>query len=220
MFTRFTLCILFVCGVTAWADRSLANGLDVAPALNPDFVLTPDERDLLAKKKFFVRVQEDKLGTAAAVISGAVDIDAPRSVVWNVMLDCDLAPSFVPRLKKCEVIETGPDGLWDVREHQIGFGVILNDFINVFRSNYLPEREIQFHLVGGDLKTQEGVWRFETIGADQSMTRVHYRARLAVGKPVPRFLIRRTIRKDMPRIFSALKETAEAKANLENVSKL
>lgn len=174
---------------------------------------TDDELSQLASGRSVVRVSPDRDGGAAALIVGSIEIDAPRSVVWDIMVDCNRAPDLVPGLKSCEIVEDGPDGRWDIREHRIKFGPIFSDVVNIFRSDYTPNQQIQFHLVGGDLKTQEGAWRLENASADQSRTRVIYNARLAIGQPVPRFLIRRNIRKDMPRVLHALKETAELAAH-------
>ncbi len=174
---------------------------------------TDDELSQLASGRPVVRVSRDRDGGAAALVFGSIEIDAPRSVIWDIMVDCDRAPDLIPGLKSCEVVEGGPDGRWDIREHRIKFGPVFNDVVNIFRSDYIPNREIQFHLVGGDLKTQEGAWRLENVSADRSRTRVIYHARLAIGRPVPRFLIRRSIRKDMPRIFHTLKKTAEFAAH-------
>ena len=194
------------------ASTALAQTIEATPSDPESFELTEKEREKLQEDRSVVRVTRDREGGAAALVFGAVDIDAPPSTVWKIMLDCSLAPDIVPGLKSCEIVEDSADGLWDIREHHVSFGAVFSDFVNIFRSDYIPNEEIQFQLVGGDLKTQEGVWRLEATGADQSMTRVYYRARLAIGKPVPRFLIRRTIRKDMPRIFRALKEKAERTA--------
>jgi len=220
MSLRIAIGALSTITVVLWAADSVAQNNEIKPSLETDFILTEKELARLSKDRSVVRVTRDRQGDAAALVFGAVDIDAPRSVVWNIMLDCNFAPNIVPGLKACEIVEHGVDGLWDIREHHVSFGAIFSDFVNIFRSDYIPNQEIQFHLVGGDLKTQEGVWRLESTGADQSMTRVYYRARLAIGKPVPRFLIRRTISKDMPRIFSALKETAEIAAGQTDVSRV
>ena len=216
LFTNTARALAFA--LTFVASAAIAQTVEATPSDPASFALTEKEQEKLLEERSVVRVTRDREGGAAALVFGAVDIDAPPTTVWKIMLDCGLALDIVPGLKSCEVVEDSADGLWDIREHHVSFGAVFSDFVNIFRSDYIPNEEIQFQLIGGDLKTQEGVWRLEATGADQSMTRVYYRARLAIGKPVPRFLIRRTIRKDMPRIFRALKETAERTAMPANVS--
>jgi hypothetical protein len=185
------------------------------PALHSiGFTLTDKELAELAQDRPVIRVTPDEEGDAAARIFGAVEIDAPRDVIWEIMLDCARAPEFVPGLTDCTIIETGADGRWDVREHRINFGFVFTNVVNVFRSEYIPLEQISFHLIGGDLKTQEGVWQLKTIRTEPARTRVLYDARLAIGRPVPRFLVRRSIRNDMPEVFRALKSAAEADAEL------
>ena len=199
--------VIFVMKLSIVTVHAATN--DVGPIDAPVFDLTKEERSLLSEDRTVVRVSPDRHGDTAAVVFGSIEIDAPQSVVWDLMLDCDRAPELVPGLTSCKVIESGPDGQWDIREHRINFSIFYSNVVNIFRSDYIPDKEIRFHLVGGDLKTQEGTWRLEATSADQTRTRVLYRARLAVGKPVPRFLVRRSIRKDFPKVLRSLKDAAE-----------
>ena len=220
MLSRIAISALSAIVVVFCSAQMAALGNELHSSFENELTLTEKEVERLSKGRPIVRVTRDQQGDAAALIFGAVDIRAPRSVVWDIMLDCDLAPDIVPGLKACKIVDHGEDGLWDIREHHVSIGAIFSDFVNIFKSDYIPNQEIRFHLIGGDLKTQEGVWRLESTGADQPSTRVYYRARLAIGKPVPRFLIRRTIRKDIPRILNALKDAAELEADQADVSRL
>ncbi|MGH8306169.1 MAG: hypothetical protein ACRETG_11215, partial [Steroidobacteraceae bacterium] len=39
-------------------------------------------------------------------VSAAVRINAGREAIWDVMTDCERAPTFVPGLRNCRRIET------------------------------------------------------------------------------------------------------------------
>lgn len=211
---------VFLLAVTALLHAPLAHAqtADIVPGdAQSSFALTEKELAALSKNSSVVHVIKDDEGDAAAKVFGAIEIDAPQSVIWEIMLDCAQAPALVRGLKSCKIVEADPDGLWDVREHRISYSFLFSDVVNIFRSDYTPFTEIRFHLVGGDLKVQEGAWTLENIDTAHPRTRVVYNARLAIGKPVPRFLVRRGVRKDVPRILEALKEKAEqaARANTE-----
>ena len=200
-----------LCACAVMLAGSMAHAVDEGKIAVAGSVstFTPDELELLANGLPVLRVTSDEQGEAAARIFGSIEIDAPASEIWEIMLDCTRAPEFVPGLKSCRIIETGPEGSWDIREHKINAGFIFTDVVNVFRSEYIPNRQITFRLVGGDLKMQEGTWQLEQLGGDQPRTRVIYHARLAIGRPVPRFMVRRSVRADMPGVFLALKNVAE-----------
>ena len=168
--------------------------------------LSEDDAAALARGDTVVHVAPDKSEVnAAAAITAAIDINAPPEIVWDVMLDCEKAPKFVPNLKSCEVIETGAAGEYDIRRHVIRYGFIGGNIENIFRSDYKDQEEISFYLVGGDLKVQQGSWKLISLDEGER-TRVLYDAQLAIGKPVPRFLIRRSVRNDMPDVLTALRE--------------
>ena len=192
--------------VTSWGSRWLA-ALMIAiwTQLGSVYALSDDELAALTRGETVVHVSKDSSEVnAAAAIFAAIDIEAPPQVVWDIMLDCEKAPLFVPNLKSCEVIEGDPEGAFDVRRHVIRYGFIGGNIENIFRSDYKQTEEISFYLVGGDLKVQQGSWKLEGLD-DGARTRVIYDAQLAIGKPIPRFLIRRSVRKDMPEVLQALR---------------
>lgn len=176
----------------------------------PEF--TAGEREDLARGEPVVRVERDRRADdGAAAVFGAVDIRAERKTIWNIMLDCGRAPEIVSNLKSCAVVESAPDGAYDVREHVISYTLLFPRVRSVFRSEYTPYEEIRFEKAGGDLRVLEGVWRLAPAG-DGERVRVIYQARLAIAAPVPRAIMRANVRGDMRDILRALRETAERDA--------
>ncbi len=178
--------------------------------------LSDHDIEVLKGRELIVEVSRDEgEGAAAASVFAAIDIAAPRSVIWALMVDCEKAHLFVADLHSCEVVEAGGDGAWDVRKHVIRYSRFLPQTENVFRSDYAPYSEIRFQKAGGDLKIMEGVWRLSEIdhGAGSRLT---YESRLALGKPVPRPLIRRAVRGDVPKILLSLRDASEAAAGDSN----
>lgn len=156
-----------------------------------------------------VSVSPDPDGVAAGRVEATVDIAAPPGVVWAVMVDCDGAPAFVPGLRHCAVLETGPDGAWDVREHRVRWSRFAPAARNVFRADYAPQTEIRFRRIDGDLKIADGVWRLAADGAGG--TRLTYDARLALGRPVPRAWVRAALKRDARAILEAVRDEAVAR---------
>jgi len=143
-------------------------------------------------------------------IEAAIEIDAPAEIIWQIMVDCDQAQSIVPHLTSCEILQRGDSGdgktSWDVRRHKIKYGALFPSTKNQFKSVYNRQRSIHFEKAGGDLKHLKGVWRLEENG---TLVRVTYRAEINIGKPVPKFLVRRAVRKDTMEILQRLRKRAE-----------
>ena len=108
------LAVLMLAGPPAWAAPE-AGGIHVE--------VTPDP------------------GGASGLMRGSVEIDATPEQVWEVLIDCAVAPKMVASLKSCRILERDPQGRWDVRE-QVSRAGPLPSVRSVFRSDYDRPRRI------------------------------------------------------------------------------
>ena len=141
-------------------------------------------------------------------VSAAVYINASPARLWDLMRDCDQAPEFVPGLKRCEVLETAPDGSSQQIEHEIKYAWFIPRVTYRFRADYVPLRSIRFKRVSGGLRQLEGSWQL--IELSQGGTLVSYEVRIVPGFMVPKWAVRRSVKKQLPRVLKALRERAEA----------
>lgn len=166
--------------------------------------LSPDETARLKAGEALVRVSEDATGEADGHIEAAIDIPAPPSRIYAVMLDCARTMKFLTKLKTCKVLEASPDGLTDVREHRSKWLAILPETVSVFRSTYVRDREIRFEKLSGDFKFLKGSWRLEPEAGGKT-TRVFYDVRVGISAPVPGFMIRSALQEDVPKLLKGLR---------------
>jgi uncharacterized membrane protein len=174
--------------------------------------LDPRSEDRLRRGEAVVRIKHLETGKGAQV-SAAIDIELPAARVWPVMTDCERAPTYVPGLISCKVLQRDPDGDWDIREHISSPGWPLPDFRTVFRSTYELERRVRFSRIDGDLKRSEGEWLLVPRERGQS-TRVIYSAELEYDTWLPAFLLRDHLAAQMPRVLLALRKRCETAANV------
>jgi len=152
-----------------------------------------------------VEAQPDGVG----LIHAAVDIAAPPKLVWRVMTDCRETSKLITSADPCRVLSADPAGAWDVREQVTHGDWIVPTIHNVYRSDYQPYASIRFHKVGGDLKVEEGEWRFEPLNGGRG-TRVIYTNRIAANIAAPAVLVREGLRRDTPKVLLNLRRECMA----------
>jgi uncharacterized protein YndB with AHSA1/START domain len=148
-------------------------------------------------------------GGGVGLIHGAVDIAAPPQLVWRIMTDCRETPKLIASAEPCRVLSADPAGAWDVREQVTHGDWIVPTIHNVYRSDYQPYALIRFHKVGGDLKVEDGEWRFEPLNGGRG-TRVIYTNRIAARIMVPDALVREGLRRDTPKVLLNLRREVMA----------
>lgn len=156
-------------------------------------------------------VHAEASGGSAASVRAEMDVAAPPSVVWQTLTDCEHATRFMPKLISCKVLQTGPGGRWEIREHRLKGGLFKPQMRNVFRADFTPNRRLAFHRVAGDWKKSEGEWRLSPVAGGKG-THVSYRTEVAVNGPVPVGLVRSAVAKGMPEAMLALRREAVARA--------
>lgn len=147
-------------------------------------------------------------------IDGQVDatmlIPAPAAAVYSALTECARAPQVFPSLKSCRVIEADPSKAWDVREHRVAsWASFLPDMSTVFRSEYVSDRSISFRLLSGDVQHLDGFWLLEPV---KGGTKVTYQARVGFHALVPSFLVRQSLKSDVPKFMAAINDESIRRA--------
>jgi len=155
-------------------------------------------------------VQARATAASAAAVSASMDIAAPPSVVWSTLTDCRGATRFMPKLLSCRILESGPGGRWEIREHRLRGGLFKAEMRNVFRADFVPPSRLSFHRVAGDWKKSEGEWRITPLDGGRG-AHVAYRTEVAIDGPVPVSWVRSAVAKGMPESMLALRREAVAR---------
>jgi len=138
-------------------------------------------------------------------VEAAIVIDHDVGDIWKVMLDCPNAPKFVPNMRRCEILERADDGSWEIIEHEVKYGWLAPKTIYQFRADYIPQQSIHFERISGDLKHLVGDWTLEPAPGQSSSILVSYSVYIDPGFIVPGFMVRRSLRKDLPGVLRALR---------------
>ncbi|HEY3800704.1 MAG TPA: SRPBCC family protein [Caulobacteraceae bacterium] len=190
--------------------RTLGLVLAAATIAPPAFAWEPTGPALqtLSSGQAWAEVQGEAQG--AGLIHAAVDIPAPPKLVWAVMTDCREMPKLIANGDPCRVLSADPGGTWDVREQVTHGNLIMPPIRNVYRSDYEPYTVIRFHRLSGDLRIEDGVWRFEPLNGGRG-TRVIYENLVAANIPAPSMLVRQALRSDTPKVLMNLRRECAAR---------
>lgn len=179
---------------------------DVAKTLRQDdWIDSPSVQSRLARGGVAVRSVLDGRHEHATV-EAAIRIHTAARVIWPLITQCRYAAWLISGLKRCRVLRTGPRDAWAIIEHEIKYSWFLPTVRSVFRAEYQPPREMDFHRVAGNLKYEVGSWKLSPSGG--GATTVVYRISLEPGFWVPRFLIRRSLYRKLPAALRALRRHA------------
>jgi len=157
-------------------------------------------------------IHGDKPGGAArvtALFHGTAD------EVWNVIGDCKYEFIYVRGLKNCEVLEPGQTHM--LMRHRLRNSWYTPTLDFTFEVIRKPGDFGEAHLVEGDLRVLEGLWRLVTLGDDQGVIVIH-EIRIQPRIPAPRWLVRRSLRKDLPDMLACIRGLAKASGDNRRIA--
>ena len=206
--TRALRVVLLAAGVSAVV--AAASGTRPARDLQMPWIPNSAQLERLARGEVVVIADvEDSHPQVEA--AAAVRIAAPPERIFRTMTDCAQALEFVPHLEVCRVLESAPDGSWQIVEQAVDLSWYLPRTDYVFRAEYEPYRRIRFSHVRGDLRENRGTWELHPVHeGDASATILTYRVHVEPRFFTPRWVVRSSLRRDLPRMLRALRERCEA----------
>jgi hypothetical protein len=174
-------------------------------AAQPD--LTWIDRNAVAARE--ILVNDDRGEKALTVlVKLATEVDAPPEAIWNVLRACEVAPDYVPNVVSCKKLEELDDGRADLFVQTIKPIFFMPTFEHVFRLDYTPYTRIDVHRVSGPIAELDGTWWL--LPQDNGRILLVYELAVDPGMPIPRFLVRATLKRDLPKVVQAIRERAEA----------
>ena len=187
--------LAFALPATSWAGGMTHIDAPLITAIN--------KTDLMSGQALASVSKEMNGDMKTAFIQGAILIPAPPETVWAVFNDCARAPSYVPGLKKCEVVEKGPEGKWEVRRHVSKHSTFLPKITSVFKSEYDYPHSIKFSKVDGNMAMNEGEWQLQSV-EDGKKTILTYSAHVASKSVLPDKMVRKAMKSNIPKVLRAI----------------
>ena len=145
-----------------------------------------------------------------AVVKRQVLVDVPIERFYDVVVDYERYPEFVPGIRRCRVRDGGGE---KQVEYELDLGIRRIKY--VLRHDEQRPRHVSWSLVSGDmLKVSNGSW---DLSEEAGKTRAVYSVEIQIARPplVPQALVDRVsdelTRVQLPRTIEAFKARAEQK---------
>lgn len=167
------------------------------------------DRDAIAAREVQVFVERSDRPLTAEV-KLAAEVDAPATAIWDVLKACEIAPEYVPNVVSCTKVEELDGGRADLFVQTVKPIFFLPTFEHEFRLDYTPYTRIDVNRVSGPIEHMQGTWWL--LPQDNGHILLVYELALDPGMPIPRFLVRATLKRDLPKVVAAVRERAEAAA--------
>ena len=137
----------------------------------------------------------------------AIKVSAPLTRLWDVLKDCPGSAKYTPNIVSCRSIEVLDDGRAELFTQTIKIAFFLPTFDHEFRLDYDPYSHIGVHRVEGPIDVLDGNW-WLVPQTDGTIVLLNELA-IDIGLPVPRFIVRATMRREVPKMLLGIRDRAQ-----------
>jgi hypothetical protein len=181
--------------------RGLALGfLLLVPLLQAREAPLPDPETMRRLGLGEIVTESARIDEKGGAVEAIVMIWAPVEDIWATIYSCESAFIYLKGLRVCEVLED--DGVDTLTHHVLkqGWHVPRQDYN--FRTHRAPFTRADISLVEGNLKSMNASWEY--IGLPEAVV-VIYKVRVQPGFPVPRLLVRRSLKKGTQQLLACVR---------------
>jgi len=169
-------------------------------ATKPSATFTIDRERLQRLESGEVIVEPQTASTEGASVVAWILIRAPVERVWETIISCEQAERFVAGLQMCEVLEETGDYALIRQVVDKGWSTPKLDY--TFSTRREPYKRMDVELASGNLRKLKGDWMFEPVNGGVVL---QHRLELRPPVPVPRWLVRRNLRRDLPAMLTCIR---------------
>ncbi len=141
-------------------------------------------------------------------LEAAIIVDASPTAIWDILVACEIAPEYVPNVVACRSIELLDDGAAELFIQTVKPAFFVPSFEHVFRMDYEPHRRIVISRVSGPIRVLDSTW--ELLPRSDGRVLLTYTLAVNPGIPIPRLFVRQTLRRDLPKVLTAVQQRAAA----------
>jgi ribosome-associated toxin RatA of RatAB toxin-antitoxin module len=166
------------------------------------------DREAIAAREILVDTEKRSDRLLTVDVRLAAEIEASAAAIWDVLKACEVAPEYVPNVVSCKKLEEVDGGRAELFVQTVKPVFFMPTFEHVFRLDYVPYTRIDVNRVSGPIAHMQGSWWL--LPQENGRVLLVYELALDPGMPIPRFMVRATLKRDLPKIVAAVRERAEA----------
>ncbi len=178
------------------------------------FAATADARDVVKPDNLPILLSGDipyeytRRDEPGGSIRLEILIRADVSELWSILSGCGKAFIFVDGLEVCDILEQTQNHALIHQVTDPGILVPVQEY--TYQSRFHPFSRMDFNMVSGTMKAIDGSWQFEEINEGVVVT---YNMHVQPSLPVPRFLVRMSIRKNMRHMLACIRGLVDGSGN-------
>lgn len=150
-----------------------------------------------------VVVEETRLDDSGGSVRVKVLVDAPAETVWRVISSCAHARRYLHGMEECEVLVDKPSRA--LTHHVVDPGWMAPKMDYRFETRRQPYRRMDIELTEGNLRQMSGYWLLEPV---DSGLLLEHEVSIKPQAPVPRWLVRRKLKGDLPEMMACIRGLA------------
>jgi ribosome-associated toxin RatA of RatAB toxin-antitoxin module len=195
--------LLLTCLVSVQPARGMPAEFPSAEVITGS-VSSPGVMDQLLRGE--VNVENARTDESGGTVRVQILMYSDLQKLWDYIASCERVFLYVDGLKTCELLKVEYTADTDVTtlRQSVKKSWVVPTISYTFKVRRQAYTQIDFTLVEGDLKIMEGGWRFEEMDEGEGLIVTH-EIRVRPSFPVPRWLLRRSMRKDVPDMLVCLR---------------
>jgi hypothetical protein len=141
-----------------------------------------------------------RMDESGGAIRATIIIQTPMEEVRAILQGCGKAFIFVDGMEQCEIVERTEDHT--LIRQVVDTGFLAPTLRYSYEARNLAFPDMGFKLVEGNLRALEGGWEFADVEEGVLVT---YKMRVQPGFPIPRFLVRMSLRRMIPDMLACIR---------------
>jgi ribosome-associated toxin RatA of RatAB toxin-antitoxin module len=137
---------------------------------------------------------------SGGALQAKILIRASLEEIREILKGCGKAFVFVDGMEQCEILERSEN---HVLIHQVvDTGLLAPELDYSYEAKSRSKTQMSFKLIEGNLSIMQGGWQFEEVAEGVYAT---YEMRVRPGFPIPRFLVRMSLRRMIPDMLACIR---------------
>lgn len=159
------------------------------------------ESDMMSQLRLGKILQEyTHIKESGGAVQARILIHTNVENIWDILQGCGKAFVFVDGMEQCEILEKTDD--YALIHQVVDTGLFAPQLDYSYESRNQPFSKMEFNLTEGNLTVLQGGWEFVDVDDGVLAT---YNMRVRLGFPLPRFLVRMSLRRMIPDMLACIR---------------